>query len=179
MRSFVATGFFPVPPSSPEVSVLIVGLSYGVRNLLSYTRRRMQNFLAFRDSPIIPLRCSSPAFLASRSKAPLNERFEQSEGRKSKYGSRDVDLHFDPEMGVSFRGTFSQSLDRSISRFSTVIYRALMKWRSTPHPPTPTPVLTSNTATGFAWETGIYTVGLPFNCDILDSIFVMFHRPFS
>ena len=38
------------------VSVLIVGLSYGARNVLSYTRHRMQHFLAFRDSPIIPLR---------------------------------------------------------------------------------------------------------------------------
>ena len=37
------------------VSVLIVGLSYGARNVLSYTRCMMQNFLAFRDSPIIPL----------------------------------------------------------------------------------------------------------------------------
>ena len=40
------------------VSVLIVGLSYGARNVLSYTRGMMQNFLAFRDSPIIPLRRS-------------------------------------------------------------------------------------------------------------------------
>ena len=38
------------------VSVLIVGLSYGARNVISYTRRLMQNFLACRDSPIIPLR---------------------------------------------------------------------------------------------------------------------------
>ena len=44
-----------LPPHS-TVSVLIVGLSYEARNVLSYTRRRMQNFLAFRDSPIIPLR---------------------------------------------------------------------------------------------------------------------------
>ena len=34
------------------VSVLIVGLSYGTRNVLSYTRCMMQHFLAFRDSPI-------------------------------------------------------------------------------------------------------------------------------
>ena len=46
-------------PDGPSVhsrsSVLIVGLSYGARNVLSYTRREMQNFLAFRDSPIKPL----------------------------------------------------------------------------------------------------------------------------
>ena len=40
------------------VSVLIVGLSYGARNILSYTRHMMHNFLPFRDSPIIPLRRS-------------------------------------------------------------------------------------------------------------------------
>ena len=44
--------------SKSIVSVLIVGPSYGARNVLSYTRRRIQNFLAFRDSPIIPLRRS-------------------------------------------------------------------------------------------------------------------------
>ena len=38
--------------------VLIAVLSYGARNVLSYTRHMMQNFLAFRDSPIIPLRRS-------------------------------------------------------------------------------------------------------------------------
>ena len=37
------------------VSVLIVGQSYGARNVLSYNQCMMQNFLAFRDSPIIPL----------------------------------------------------------------------------------------------------------------------------
>ena len=42
----------------PVVSVLIVTLSYGARNVLSYTRHMMQNSLAFRDSPIIPLRRS-------------------------------------------------------------------------------------------------------------------------
>ena len=40
------------------VSVLVVGLSYGARNVLSYNRRLMQNFLAFIDSPILPLRRS-------------------------------------------------------------------------------------------------------------------------
>ena len=40
------------------VSVLIVGLSYGARNVLSYTKHMLQNCLAFRDSPIIPLRRS-------------------------------------------------------------------------------------------------------------------------
>ena len=40
------------------VSILIVRLSYGARKVLSYTRHKMQNFLAFRDHPIIPLRCS-------------------------------------------------------------------------------------------------------------------------
>ena len=41
------------------MSVLIVGLvCYRARNVLSYTRHIMQNYLAFRDSPIIPLRRS-------------------------------------------------------------------------------------------------------------------------
>ena len=40
------------------VSVLIVGLSYGAGNVLSYNRHMFQEFLAFRDSPIIPLRRS-------------------------------------------------------------------------------------------------------------------------
>ena len=48
----------PLPPPPPLVSVLIVGLSYGARTVLSYTRRMMLNFLAFRDSHIIPLRRS-------------------------------------------------------------------------------------------------------------------------
>ena len=41
-------------------SVLIVGLSYGARNVLPYTCTggMMQNFMAFRESPIIPLECS-------------------------------------------------------------------------------------------------------------------------
>ena len=50
----------------PRVSVLTVGLSYGARNILSYTRHMMQNFLPFRDSPIIPLR-RSPIVVVSRS----------------------------------------------------------------------------------------------------------------
>ena len=33
------------------VSVLIVGLFYGAKNVLFYTRCMMQHFLAFRDSP--------------------------------------------------------------------------------------------------------------------------------
>ena len=42
------------------VSVLIVGLAYGARNVIPYTYTgcMMQHFLAFRDSPIIPLRRS-------------------------------------------------------------------------------------------------------------------------
>ena len=41
------------------VSVLIVGLSYGARNVLSYTRPMMHDFIAYRDyCPIIPLRRS-------------------------------------------------------------------------------------------------------------------------
>ena len=51
-----------VAPSLPFhddlVSVLMARVSYGARNVLSYTRHRIQNFLTFRDSPIIPLRCS-------------------------------------------------------------------------------------------------------------------------
>ena len=50
--------YHPRIGESELVSVLIVGLSFGARNVLSYTRRMMQNFLAFRDSPIIPLRRS-------------------------------------------------------------------------------------------------------------------------
>ena len=47
------------------VSVLIVGLSYGARNVLSHTRCMMENFLAFRDCPIIPLRHSPPITTAA------------------------------------------------------------------------------------------------------------------
>jgi len=156
---------FSSSPPSPEVSVLIVGLFYGARNLLSYTRRMMQNFLSFRDSPIIPLRCSPPAFLASRSKAALNERFEQSEGRKSKYGSNDVDLHFDPEMGVSFCKSFPRSIDQSIqhrhlsgsNEMALVLHSFLL----------PLPRQCWQATLGAAWDTGRCTVGLPFNCDIL------------
>ena len=36
--------------------VFMVGLSYGARNVLSYTRHIRQNVLAIRDTPIIPLR---------------------------------------------------------------------------------------------------------------------------
>ena len=58
-------GDHPRPPSL-VVSVLMVGLSYGARNVtmynvLSYARRMMQNSPAFRDSPIIPLRRSMRA----------------------------------------------------------------------------------------------------------------------
>ena len=53
--------------------------------------------------------------------APLNERTNNgrsfplfpaliAEGRESKYGSKDVDLHFDPEMGVSVRPSIDQSI---------------------------------------------------------------------
>ena len=45
-------------PRLDLVGVLFVRLSYGSRNVLSYTRHMMQEFLAFRDSPIIPLRRS-------------------------------------------------------------------------------------------------------------------------
>ena len=56
---------YPSPSSLLLVSFLIVGLSYGARNALSYTRCMKQNFLAFRDSPVIPFRrspfpCSAP-----------------------------------------------------------------------------------------------------------------------
>ena len=37
-------------------NVLMVGLSYGAGNVLSYTRCMMHNVPAFRDIPIIPLR---------------------------------------------------------------------------------------------------------------------------
>ena len=39
-----------LPPSAQLVSVLIVGLSYGGSNVLSYNGRMMQNFPAFRES---------------------------------------------------------------------------------------------------------------------------------
>ena len=62
------------------VSVLIVGLSYGARNVISSTRCMMQHFLAFRDSPIIPLRRTPPTLLgitrdryARQASAPLVE----------------------------------------------------------------------------------------------------------
>ena len=55
-------------------SVIIVGLFYGARNVLSFTRRIMQNFLALRDSPIIPLR-RSPEI--SRSAPAIGETLEQ------------------------------------------------------------------------------------------------------
>ena len=42
----------------PQVSVLIVGLSYGTRNVVSYTTCTMKIFLSFRDRPFIPLRRS-------------------------------------------------------------------------------------------------------------------------
>ena len=41
--------------ASSLMSVLAVGQSYGAGNVLSYTKRMMQNVLAFRDSSIIPL----------------------------------------------------------------------------------------------------------------------------
>ena len=44
--------------SDKLVSVLIVGLSYEARNVLSYTECKMQKLVAFRYSPIIPLRRS-------------------------------------------------------------------------------------------------------------------------
>ena len=40
------------------VSVLIVGLSYGARNVLSYIRYMIQNVLAFKDGSNIPIRRS-------------------------------------------------------------------------------------------------------------------------
>ena len=59
---------YPIPKLAPcsaplrvevEVIVLILGLSYGARNVLSCTmcmNGMLQNFLAFRDRPIIPRR---------------------------------------------------------------------------------------------------------------------------
>ena len=44
-----------IASSREVVSILIVGLSCGARNVLSYTRHMVQNFLAFGDSPIISL----------------------------------------------------------------------------------------------------------------------------
>ena len=58
------------PKNSEIVSVLIVGLSYRAMNVLSYTRCMMQNCLAFRDSPIIPLRHSSHVYYLVESTNP-------------------------------------------------------------------------------------------------------------
>ena len=50
--------FLPRPKSlGQKGSVLIVGLSYGARNVLSYSRYIIRNVLTFRDNIIIPLRC--------------------------------------------------------------------------------------------------------------------------
>ena len=48
---------------------LRTGLSYGYRNVLSFTRRMMQNVLAFRDNPIIPLRRSPLVASVGRSRS--------------------------------------------------------------------------------------------------------------
>ena len=47
-------------------SVFIVGLPYGARNVISCTRHMIQHFLAFRDSPTIPLRRSPKALESFR-----------------------------------------------------------------------------------------------------------------
>ena len=58
------------------VRVLIVGLSHGDRNVLAYTRRMMQNFLSFRDNPILPLRClPTPGISGLLSLAPNCNKF--------------------------------------------------------------------------------------------------------
>ena len=44
-----------VAPTSLEVSVFMVGLSYEARHALSYTRCMKQSFPSSRDSPSIPL----------------------------------------------------------------------------------------------------------------------------
>ena len=41
------------PLTQQVASVFIVGLSYEARNVLSNTRLLLQNFLAFRDSPVL------------------------------------------------------------------------------------------------------------------------------
>ena len=51
-RQSLPTGY--VQENELILSVFIVGLSYAARNVLSYLIPMMQNFLAFRDSPIIP-----------------------------------------------------------------------------------------------------------------------------
>ena len=61
------------------MSVFIVGLSYGARNILLYTRRMMQNCLAFKDSPIIPLRRSSGAAKRGADSAESAERERERE----------------------------------------------------------------------------------------------------
>ena len=61
-------------PNKILESVLTIGLSYGAKNVLSYTRRLTSNVLAFRDSPIIPLR-RSPSDL--RAVAAVTARHDQ------------------------------------------------------------------------------------------------------
>ena len=65
------------------MSVFIVGLSYGARNILLYTRRMMQNCLAFKDSPIIPLRRSSGAAKRGADSAESAKRERESRSAKS------------------------------------------------------------------------------------------------
>ena len=55
------------------MSVFIVGLSQGARNVLPYTKRMMQNFLSFRVCPIIELRRSpKPNAAAGKHLSPQN-----------------------------------------------------------------------------------------------------------
>ena len=57
------------------MSVLIVGVSYGARNVLFNNRRMVQNFLAFRDSHIIPLRRSPTEIICGLLFSPRGERW--------------------------------------------------------------------------------------------------------
>ena len=50
------------------MSVLMLVLSYGARNVASYTRRILQTLLAFQDSPIDPSR-RSPLVASSHEQA--------------------------------------------------------------------------------------------------------------
>ena len=84
------------------MSVLIVGLSYGARSVLSCTRCMMHNFLAFRDNLIIPLRRSP-------------KRKEDGGRGKSENDDRALFLPFRSLLDCGFRRFFGFSLSLSLS----------------------------------------------------------------
>ena len=103
MRHFLSPAPFDL--SFLLVSVLIVRLSYGAMNVLSYTRLMVQNFITFKDSLSIPLRC-----LASISGSFLhNSDTETVAGRR-----RRLPILFDKETCIHILPLY-QSLSFSLS----------------------------------------------------------------